>query len=87
MQGGGDAAAQPPPVPPSALPQPSDSAASASAPATQAGDATVEGDTNHIADPKCVGTSAATLLSSDAPLLGPTCGPMKQPPELQKAEQ
>jgi hypothetical protein len=85
--GGGDGAAQPPPAAPSALPQPVDTAASVAAPATQGGDASVQGDTNQIVDPKCVGKSAATLLSSDSPPPGPTCGPMKQPPELQKAEQ
>jgi hypothetical protein len=87
MQSGGDAAAQPPPVASSAVPQPVDSAASVPAPATQGSDASVQGDTNQIVDPKCVGKSAAALLSSDSPPPGPTCGPMTQPPELQKAEQ
>ena len=87
VQGGDGAAQPPPPLAPSVLPQTTDSAAPVPAPSTQGGDASVQGDTNQIVDPKCVGNSAAAVLSSDSPPPGPTCGPMKQPAELQKAEQ
>jgi hypothetical protein len=79
VQGGGPPAAQPPPVS-SAVPQPVGSAAAA--PAGQTGDASVQGDPSQVVDPKCVGNAAAAALAP-----GPTCPPMKQPAELQKAEQ
>ena len=93
LPGGGDATAepslpaQPSPVPQSAQPQPVDSGAAGAAPASQNRDTSVHGDTKQVVDPKCVGNAAADALSSDSPAPGPTCGPMKQPAELQKAEQ
>lgn len=87
MQGGEENAAQPPPLTQTAVPQPVDSAAAVATPPAQSGDASVQGDTNQIVDPKCVGTTAAGVLSSDPPPPGPTCGPMRQPAALKKAEQ
>ena len=87
---GGGTQAGPPavqPLPPvtSAIPQPVSSPAAA--PAAQTGDASVQGDPNQVVDPKCVGNAAAAALAPGTAAPGPTCGPMKQPAELQKAEQ
>lgn len=86
--GGGDAtSAQSPLAAPSVLPQPAESGEAAHAPAAQAGDATVQGDTNQIVDPKCVANAATAALSSGPAPSTPTCGPMTQPAALKQAEQ
>jgi hypothetical protein len=86
---GGGAAQSPIPTAPASEAAIATSAPDSSAEAGAGGnpaDVKVQGDTNQIVDPNCVGKTAAGLLSENTPAPGPTCGPMKQPEALKAAE-